>query len=79
VVVAGRRDGAGQALVEELRSFGSEAEFLNADVRKDDDVRVLVEKTVARFAGLTPPSMPQAPKGSLDRFPNCNLQHGFDG
>jgi NAD(P)-dependent dehydrogenase (short-subunit alcohol dehydrogenase family) len=34
VVVAGRRDEAGQALVSELRSFGSEAEFINADVRR---------------------------------------------
>jgi hypothetical protein len=32
------------ALVKELRSFGSEAEFINADVRKEDDVRVLVDK-----------------------------------
>src|SRR6202790_896082 len=52
VVVAGRRDEAGKALVEELRSFGSEAEFINADVRKDDDVRALVDKTVARFGRL---------------------------
>src|SRR3984957_20177347 len=35
VVVAGRRDEAGQALVEELRSFGSEAEFIKADVRME--------------------------------------------
>jgi NAD(P)-dependent dehydrogenase (short-subunit alcohol dehydrogenase family) len=49
VVVAGRRDEAGKALVKELRSFGSEAEFINADVRKEDDVRALVDKTVARF------------------------------
>jgi NAD(P)-dependent dehydrogenase (short-subunit alcohol dehydrogenase family) len=35
VVVSGRRDEAGQALVKELRAFGSEAEFINADVRKD--------------------------------------------
>jgi NAD(P)-dependent dehydrogenase (short-subunit alcohol dehydrogenase family) len=49
VVVAGRRDEAGKALVEELRSFGSEAEFINADVRNEDDVRALVDKTVARF------------------------------
>jgi NAD(P)-dependent dehydrogenase (short-subunit alcohol dehydrogenase family) len=49
VVVAGRRDEAGKALVKELRSFGSEAEFINADVRKDDDVCALVEKTLARF------------------------------
>ena len=52
VVVAGRRDEAGKALVKELRSFGSESEFINADVRKEDDVRVLVDKTVARFGRL---------------------------
>ncbi len=46
VVVAGRRDEAGKALVKELRSFGSEAEFINADVR------ALVDKTVARFGRL---------------------------
>ena len=52
VVVAGRRDEVGQALVTELRSFGSEAEFINADVRKEDDVRALVDQTVARFGRL---------------------------
>jgi NAD(P)-dependent dehydrogenase (short-subunit alcohol dehydrogenase family) len=52
LVVAGRRDEAGQALVKELRSFGSEAEFINADVRKEDEVRALVDKTVARFGRL---------------------------
>src|SRR6201988_4933224 len=52
VVVAGRRDEAGKALVKELRSFGSEAEFINADVRKDDEVRALVDETVARFGRL---------------------------
>jgi NAD(P)-dependent dehydrogenase (short-subunit alcohol dehydrogenase family) len=52
VVVAGRRDEAGKALVKELRSFGLEAEFINADVRKEDDVRALVDKTVARFGRL---------------------------
>src|ERR1700732_165264 len=52
VVVAGRRDEAGKALVKELRSFGSEAEFINADVRREDDVRALVNQTVARFGRL---------------------------
>jgi NAD(P)-dependent dehydrogenase (short-subunit alcohol dehydrogenase family) len=52
VVVAGRRDEAGHALAEELRALGSEAEFINADVRKEDDVRALVDKTVARFGRL---------------------------
>jgi NAD(P)-dependent dehydrogenase (short-subunit alcohol dehydrogenase family) len=52
VVVAGRRDEAGTALANELRALGSEAEFINADVRKEDDVRALVDKTVARFGRL---------------------------
>ena len=52
VVVAGRHDEPGKALAEELRAFGSEAEFINADVRKDDDVRDLVDKTVAMFGRL---------------------------
>jgi len=52
VVVAGRRDEAGKALVKELRAFGSEAEFIYADVRKEDDVRALIDKTVARFGRL---------------------------
>jgi NAD(P)-dependent dehydrogenase (short-subunit alcohol dehydrogenase family) len=52
VVIAGRRDDAGNALVKELRSFGSEAEFINTDVRKEDEVRALVDKTIARFGRL---------------------------
>src|ERR1700682_2756174 len=52
VVVVGRRDEAGKELVDELRSLGSEAEFVNADVRKEDDVRALIDKTVARFGHL---------------------------
>src|SRR6202008_3234343 len=52
VVVAGRRDEAGKALVTELRSLGSEAEFINADVRKEDDVRALDDGTGARFGRL---------------------------
>ena len=52
VVVAGRRDEAGKALVEELRAFGSQAEYINADVRDEDDVRAMVDETVARFGRL---------------------------
>ena len=52
VVVSGRRDDAGQALVAELRALGAEAEFVRADVRREDDVRNLVDKTVERFGRL---------------------------
>jgi NAD(P)-dependent dehydrogenase (short-subunit alcohol dehydrogenase family) len=52
IVVSGRRDDAGNALVKELRDLGAEAEFVRADVRHDDDVGNLVDKTVARFGRL---------------------------
>jgi NAD(P)-dependent dehydrogenase (short-subunit alcohol dehydrogenase family) len=52
VVVTGRRDEAGGALVEEQRALGAEAEYLNAGVRKEDDVRNMVDKTVARVGRL---------------------------
>src|ERR1700686_3461896 len=52
VMVAGRRDEVGKELVKELRSLGSEAEFIKADVRREDDVRAMVDKTVARFGRL---------------------------
>jgi len=52
VVVSGRHAEAGQKLLAELRAFDAEAEFIRADVRHDDDVRNLVDNTVARFGRL---------------------------
>lgn len=52
IVVSGRRDAEGQALAKELRGLGAEAEFVTADVRREEDVRNLVDKTVARFGRL---------------------------
>src|SRR5271155_372670 len=52
VVVSGRHDDAGTVLAKELRSLGVEAEFIKADVRREDDVRNLVDQTVARFGRL---------------------------
>jgi NAD(P)-dependent dehydrogenase (short-subunit alcohol dehydrogenase family) len=52
VVVSGRREDAGQALAAELRNLGAQAEFVQADVRHDDDVRNLVDRTVKRFGRL---------------------------
>jgi len=52
VVASGRRDEAGRELVEMLRSYGAEAEFVNADVRNEAEVRDLVDTAVARFGRL---------------------------
>jgi NAD(P)-dependent dehydrogenase (short-subunit alcohol dehydrogenase family) len=52
IVIAGRRDEAGQNLVAELRRLDAEVEYVNADVRHEDEVRNLVDKTVAHFGRL---------------------------
>src|SRR5580704_5709730 len=52
LVVAGRREDAGRQLATELRGLGAEAEFIRADVRHEDEVRNLVDRTVARFGRL---------------------------
>src|ERR1700684_426505 len=52
VVVSGRHDDKGQELATELRALGAEAEFVRADVTKEDEVSDLVDNTVARFGRL---------------------------
>ena len=52
LVVSGRHDDAGAALVVELRALGAQAEFVRADVTKETDVDALVRRTVDRFGRL---------------------------
>jgi NAD(P)-dependent dehydrogenase (short-subunit alcohol dehydrogenase family) len=52
VVVSGRKQDAGEAFVDELHSLGAEAEFVQADVRNEDDVRHLIDQVVERFGRL---------------------------
>ena len=52
LVVSGRREAEGKALEAELGRLGAEAVFIQADVRRDDEVSNLVDKTVARFGRL---------------------------
>ena len=66
VVVSGRRDEEGHKLVADLQELGAEAEFQRCDVRHDEDVRDLVDKTVARF-------------GRLDVAINCAGTEGIAG
>ena len=66
LVVSGRHDEEGQKLVAELRERGAEAEFLRSDVRHEDDLRSLIDKTVARF-------------GRLDAAVNCAGTEGTPG
>ncbi len=66
LVVSGRHDIEGQKLVAELRERGAEAEFLRSDVRHEEDVSSLIDKTVARF-------------GRLDAAVNCAGTEGTPG
>jgi NAD(P)-dependent dehydrogenase (short-subunit alcohol dehydrogenase family) len=52
LTVSGRREEEGKALEAELRSLGTEAAFISADVRHEDDVRHLIEQVVGRFGRL---------------------------
>jgi NAD(P)-dependent dehydrogenase (short-subunit alcohol dehydrogenase family) len=52
VIASGRREAEGRALEAELRSLGTEAAFIRADVRHDEEVRNLVDQTVARFGRI---------------------------
>ena len=52
VVASGRRPELGHALVKELRSVGAEAEFLQADVRQEEEVRRLIDQIFELFGRL---------------------------
>jgi NAD(P)-dependent dehydrogenase (short-subunit alcohol dehydrogenase family) len=52
VVVSGRHNDEGQKLAAELRKLGTEAEFVRTDVRHEEEVKDLVDRTVTRFGRL---------------------------
>jgi NAD(P)-dependent dehydrogenase (short-subunit alcohol dehydrogenase family) len=52
LIVSGRREAEGKALETELHKLGVEAEFVLADVRREQDVSHLVDRAVARFGRL---------------------------
>jgi NAD(P)-dependent dehydrogenase (short-subunit alcohol dehydrogenase family) len=52
LIVSGRNAETGNALAEELHGLGADAQFIRADVRKDEDVQALVDGAVARFGRI---------------------------
>jgi NAD(P)-dependent dehydrogenase (short-subunit alcohol dehydrogenase family) len=52
LVVSGRHEEAGEDLAAELRDMGAATAFIRVDVRREDDVRSLVDQAVARFGRL---------------------------
>jgi len=52
LIVSGRHPEAGAGLVKELEGLGAQAEFVRADVRHDQDMENLVDRTLERFGRL---------------------------
>src|SRR5216117_1141494 len=52
VVVAGRRENEGQAVVKAIEKTGGKALFVKTDVSREGDVKALVGKTLATFGRL---------------------------
>ena len=52
IVVSGRQQDKGEALVKELKARGAEAEFVKADVRYEKEVSALIDRVVSRFGRL---------------------------
>ena len=52
VVVSGRRRTAGEAVVATIKASGGDATFIQCDVAVEDDVKRLVEQTVATYGRL---------------------------
>src|SRR5260221_3484837 len=52
VVVSGRREAEGAAVVAEIKGAGGDAIFVKADIAKEADVKALVEQTLATYGRL---------------------------
>ena len=52
VVVSGRRETEGHAVVAEIEELGGKAIFVKTDVSKESDVKAMVERTLATFGRL---------------------------
>ncbi|HME74594.1 MAG TPA: SDR family oxidoreductase, partial [Mycobacterium sp.] len=75
VVVSGRHDDKGKELATELRALGADAEFVRADVRNEDEVRNLVDETVARFGRLDVAVNNAGVEGELSVIPNATVEN----
>ena len=82
VVVAGRRENEGQAVVKAIENAGGQALFVKTDVSREPDVKALVDKTVAKFGRLDFAFNNAGVEGTAgvttDKQTEENYRHTFD-
>ena len=82
VVVAGRRENEGQAVVKAIENAGGQALFVKTDVSREADVKALVDKTVAKFGRLDFAFNNAGVEGTAgvttDKQTEENYRHTFD-
>src|SRR6266436_3170265 len=82
VVVAGRRENEGQAVVKAIDDAGGQALFVKTDVSREADVKALVDKTVAKFGRLDFAFNNAGVEGTAgvttDKQTEENYRHTFD-
>src|SRR5882757_4392021 len=82
VVVAGRRESEGQAVVKAIEKAGGQALFVKTDVSREADVKALVDKTVAKFGRLDFAFNNAGVEGTAgittDKQTEENYRHTFD-
>jgi len=52
IVLSGRREKEGSAVVNEIKKLGSDAAFIRTDIAKDADVKAMVDFTIKKFGRL---------------------------
>src|SRR5215475_7392152 len=52
IVLSGRREKEGAAVVNEIKKLGSDAAFIRTDIAKDADVKAMVDFTIKKFGRL---------------------------
>jgi NAD(P)-dependent dehydrogenase (short-subunit alcohol dehydrogenase family) len=85
IIVSGRREKEGNAVVAEIKALGREAIFVRTDVSKASDVKAMIEKTLATFdrldfafnnAGVeqTPTPLPDQTEETYDQIMDINVK-----
>jgi NAD(P)-dependent dehydrogenase (short-subunit alcohol dehydrogenase family) len=76
LVVSGRREAEGASLEAELRARDIEARFVRADVRREDDVRSLIDRAVELFGRIDVAVNNAGVEGTPDPITNIT-EEGF--